>query len=106
MTRYAPGYTGQMLPAAPSRPTVQQSVSPRTNQPAPTPAVMADVRGAVRNVTPQQPTTRPPGRGTTGGPFNPSGGIKKTMKSGGKVSSASKRADGIATKGKTKGKIV
>jgi len=28
------------------------------------------------------------------------------MKKGGKVSSASKRADGIATKGKTKGKIV
>jgi hypothetical protein len=30
----------------------------------------------------------------------------KAMKSGGKVSSASKRADGIATKGKTKGRIV
>ena len=28
------------------------------------------------------------------------------MKKGGKVSSASKRADGIATKGKTKGRIV
>ena len=28
------------------------------------------------------------------------------MKKGGKVSSASKRADGIATKGKTRGKIV
>jgi len=32
-------------------------------------------------------------------------GIKK-MKSGGKVSSASKRADGIAVKGKTRGKMV
>ena len=31
---------------------------------------------------------------------------KKSMKKGGKVSSASKRADGIATKGKTKGRIV
>jgi hypothetical protein len=30
----------------------------------------------------------------------------KGMKSGGKVSSASKRADGIAVKGKTKGKMV
>jgi len=30
----------------------------------------------------------------------------KAMKKGGKVSSASKRADGIATKGKTKGRIV
>lgn len=30
----------------------------------------------------------------------------KPMKKGGKVSSASKRADGIATKGKTKGRII
>jgi hypothetical protein len=30
----------------------------------------------------------------------------KPMKKGGKVSSASKRADGIATKGKTKGRMV
>jgi hypothetical protein len=30
----------------------------------------------------------------------------KTFKAGGKVSSASKRADGIAIKGKTRGKIV
>ena len=32
--------------------------------------------------------------------------VKKAFKSGGKVSSASKRADGIATKGKTKGRII
>jgi len=31
---------------------------------------------------------------------------KMGMKKGGKVSSASKRADGVATKGKTQGKIV
>jgi len=31
---------------------------------------------------------------------------KMGMKHGGKVSSASKRADGVATKGKTQGKIV
>lgn len=31
---------------------------------------------------------------------------KKKYKSGGSVSSASKRADGIATKGKTKGRII
>jgi hypothetical protein len=31
---------------------------------------------------------------------------KMGMKKGGKVSSASKRADGIATKGKTRGKII
>lgn len=32
--------------------------------------------------------------------------IKRNYKAGGKVSSASKRADGCATKGKTRGKIV
>jgi hypothetical protein len=32
--------------------------------------------------------------------------ITKNYKSGGKVSSASKRADGCAIKGKTKGKMV
>jgi hypothetical protein len=36
----------------------------------------------------------------TGGQFNPN------FKEGGKVSSASKRGDGIATKGKTKGRFV
>ena len=70
------------------------------------------------------PGMRPPGLGTTGGP-KPMGGISaggssamppgverpnlgalRTMKKGGKVSSASKRADGIAVKGKTKGRIV
>jgi hypothetical protein len=35
-----------------------------------------------------------------------SGGSVKSYKSGGKVSSASKRADGIAVKGKTKGRMV
>lgn len=34
------------------------------------------------------------------------GGCVKKMKSGGSVGSASKRADGIATKGKTKGRFV
>ena len=48
----------------------------------------------------------------TGGGGGGSGGIKsmkyepKTFKSGGKVSSASKRADGCAIKGKTKGRMV
>ena len=37
---------------------------------------------------------------STGGQFNPN------FKEGGKVSSASKRGDGIATKGKTKGRFV
>jgi hypothetical protein len=37
--------------------------------------------------------------------FVPEGGAVKKMAKGGSVSSASKRADGIAIKGKTKGKI-
>ena len=39
--------------------------------------------------------------------FKKGGKVKsKCMSSGGKVSSASKRADGIATKGKTRGRII
>ena len=37
--------------------------------------------------------------------MSPSGGGMPGMNKGGKVSSASKRADGIATKGKTRGKM-
>lgn len=36
-------------------------------------------------------------------PYNPQ--VKTGMKKGGSVSSASKRADGVATKGKTRGKM-
>jgi len=42
-------------------------------------------------------------------PMPPGGGlpaVPQGMKKGGKVSSASKRADGIATKGKTRGRMV
>jgi hypothetical protein len=53
---------------------------------------------------------RPPGMGTTGGglPAPGMGGRPglPMMKKVGKVSSASSRADGIAVKGKTKGKMV
>lgn len=65
----------------------------------------------------QRPMVSPEGnifRGATagGGGGGGGGGIKsmkyepKSFKSGGKVSSASKRADGIAIKGKTRGRIV
>ena len=49
------------------------------------------------------------GGGATLGPGWKSGPmitLKKSFKSGGKVGSASKRADGCATKGKTKGRFV
>jgi hypothetical protein len=44
--------------------------------------------------------------GGGGGDFSGMKGLDKPFKAGGKVSSASKRADGCATKGKTKGRIV
>jgi hypothetical protein len=45
------------------------------------------------------------GRGTQGTEKKASGGAVKKMASGGKVSSASSRADGIAQRGKTRGKM-
>jgi hypothetical protein len=46
------------------------------------------------------------GGGGAGGDFSSMKGLDKPFKSGGKVSSASKRADGCAIKGKTKGRMV
>ena len=89
-----------------------------TGGPKPAPAVQLPTAG-----------TRPPGTPTTGGPKPaPTGlgsamqnnprmagnlgalgaglGKRMGMKKGGKVSSASARADGCAVKGKTKGKMV
>jgi hypothetical protein len=84
MTKYVAGYTGPMLPAAP----------PRDNVMTPTLGSPGMGRG---------PMGRGP-RGPMGGPGRP---MPSRMKKGGSVkSSASKRADGIATKGKTRGKMV
>lgn len=90
---------------------------------------IADVTRAERayrreNNIPLSPKTNPGFYHMEGGP-KPSGGVRgggssgtggaaelksimnpKAMKKGGKVSSASKRADGIATKGKTRGRMV
>ena len=44
--------------------------------------------------------------GGAGGDFSGMKGLDKPFKNGGKVSSASKRADGCAVKGKTKGRMV
>jgi hypothetical protein len=116
--RYAPGKVpARPLPAAPSRPTIQQQVAgtrpvgavrPKvgpfggfSGDPKPAPQI-----AAMNNML----TGRPPGGvpAPQAGAMNnmlagkPPGGMKK----GGKVSSASKRADGCAVKGKTKGKMV
>jgi hypothetical protein len=49
---------------------------------------------------------KPTGGGGAGGDFSGMKGLDKPFKAGGKVSSASKRADGCATKGKTRGRMV
>ena len=49
---------------------------------------------------------KPTGGGGAGGDFSGMKGLDKPFKSGGKVSSASKRADGCAQRGKTKGRMV
>jgi hypothetical protein len=46
------------------------------------------------------------GGGGAGGDFSGMKGLDRPFKAGGKVCSASKRADGIAIKGKTKGRII
>ena len=102
--RYVPGYKGPTSPGPGPRPAVA-TTRPMfgSNAATPKPASLAP---AV--------STRPPAPAPTG-PMTPVRGggmapasvatMMKKMKKGGKVSSASKRADGIAIKGKTKGKI-
>ena len=74
--------------------------APMTGGPKPAPTIQQPTAG-VRPMGPA-PTTGGglPAPGTGGRPGLP------RMKKGGKVSSASKRADGIAVKGKTRGRII
>jgi hypothetical protein len=100
MTRYAPGYTGPMLPAAPKRPGVKPTVTgaPATPMtPKPAPAGMTGLGSAAQNNPRMMGNLGALGAGL---------GKRMGMKEGGSVSSASKRADGCAVKGKTKGKMV
>jgi hypothetical protein len=88
--RFAPGQAPtNPMPAAPARPGLRpMGPAPMTGGPKPAPMPMAGTR-------PMGPAPM------TGGPKP-----MPMMKKGGKVSSASKRADGCAIKGKTKGKMV
>jgi len=99
--RFAPGKVpANPMPAAPVRPGLRpMGPAPMTGGPKPAPMPMATQ--GVRPMGPA-PTTGGglPAPGMGGRPGLP------MMKKGGKVSSASKRADGIAVKGKTKGKMV
>ena len=64
--------------------------------------------GAFDEVLERAKSDRKPSGGGGGGAGIPKVGPKRPMdmKKGGSVSSASKRADGCATKGKTRGKII
>ena len=97
----------------------KKPIAPPPRPAAPAPAPVSSGRGSIfggggsRN---QPPPVQPPPAAPSKSPF---AGIsagegramanrmgRMGMKKGGKVSSASKRADGIAVKGKTKGKMV
>ena len=84
--RYAPGHKGPTLPGPRPRPAV---VSTRPPRPAPT-GPMTPVRGG--GMAPASVAT-----------MMKKGGKVKCMAKGG---SASKRADGCATKGKTRGRMI
>jgi hypothetical protein len=87
----------QPPPAAPAKSILAgegRSMANRMGRPAPTPA-------------PQPGQTRPPRSILAGEGRSMANRMGRMgMKEGGKVSSASKRADGCAVKGKTKGKMV
>jgi hypothetical protein len=139
MTRYAPGYTGPELPAAPTNNpkgdirNIGRSIKPgigpmakptftsvQTLASQPKPALGAIPPGqantgrslvkptAFQTAISNSPKYTGPGVGPTG-PANTSkiNEVKsmiqgRQMKKGGSVSSASKRADGIAIRGKTR----
>ena len=113
--RYAPGKVpARPLPAAPTRPGVKQTVTGAPAQvpvgkPAPIPSSLINTRPRPPSAPPPvQPPPAAPAKSILAGEgrsmANRMG--RMGMKEGGKVSSASKRADGCAVKGKTKGKMV
>jgi len=61
---------------------------------------MSTSRSPVRNISPEEAAFE-----NEGGRYFKKGGATKKMASGGKVSSASNRGDGIAQRGKTKGRM-
>ena len=89
--KYAPGKTpANPLPAAPTRPGTKPGVT--TGGPKPAPGMTG--LGAAAQANPRMAQNL---SGMAAGMGKPMG-----MKKGGKVSSASKRADGCAIRGKTK----
>ena len=118
-----PGFPGA---AAPTRPGVKPTVTgaPDKNLPfiinnKPAQMPMAGTRPGVttggpkpgvaigpQNINPARPPTPATAPASINGLGSRFARAAKPMKKGGKVSSASKRADGIAVKGKTRGRIV
>jgi hypothetical protein len=108
-----PGFPGTKTPMPTPMANNPRQVNPRqvtpgvsnpTGGPKPAPMPMAGTRPGVTTGGPKPaPTPAPASINGLGSRF---ARAAKPMKKGGKVSSASKRADGIAVKGKTKGKMV
>ncbi len=97
--------------AAPPAPPAKRPMAPPMagKRPMANPAD-AGIFTADKGIQPPSPDEGPTlDRGMRGMPRRPGmkkGGCVKKMKSGGSTSSASKRADGCAIKGKTKGKMI
>ena len=117
--KYAPGKVpARPLPAAPSRPGVKPTVTGAPDKNIPfviNNKPILGMRPTGPGIPPQaidnKPILgmRPTGPGIPPQAIDSKGaglGKRMGMKKGGKVSSASKRADGCAVKGKTKGKMV
>ena len=125
--KYAPGHKGPTLPGPKQNPNDPRLASPKPRLPMPKPRLPMPSQ-AIDPVRPTAPIgtkprlpmvgTKPPAPTPTGPMVPVRGGgmapasvatmMKKApmMKKGGSVSSASKRADGCATKGKTKGRMI
>ena len=113
--KYAPGHKGPTLPGPTKNPNDPRLGSPRPmgirspNAADPKPAPNRPLTPAISTKPPRPAPTGPmtPVRGGGMAPASVATMMKKApmMKKGGSVSSASKRADGIAKQGKTKGKI-
>lgn len=100
-----PGFPGAAAPVRPGvKPTITGApATPMTPKPAPTNPKSGFAIGP-QNINPVRPPVGAPA--SINGLGSRFARAAKPMKKGGKVSSASKRADGCAIKGKTKGKMV
>lgn len=97
-------------PISPGKPVRPEMAAPQMPpMPRSIPQIAADRLGGMRppvgGMRPQGPAPTGPMVPVRGGGMAPAS-VATMMKKGGKVSSASKRADGCAQRGKTKGKMV